>query len=39
MPLVRVPAVGAVGVIKDLSQHELPNNAWTDAKNIHGSVA
>jgi hypothetical protein len=34
MPLVRVPSVGAVGVIKDLSQHELPNNAWTDAKNI-----
>lgn len=34
MTIVRIPAAGAVGVIKDLSAHELPNNAWTDAQNI-----
>ena len=34
MPLIRVPGAGAVGVNKDLSQHELPNNAWTSALNI-----
>ena len=34
MPMVRVPQAGAIGVNKDFSQHELPNNAWTDAKNI-----
>lgn len=34
MPIIRVPAVGEVGVIKDLSMHELGNNAWTDASNI-----
>lgn len=34
MTIVRVPAAGAVGVIKDMSAHELPNNAWTDAQNI-----
>lgn len=32
--LVRIPNAGSVGVNKDLSQHELPINAWTDAKNI-----
>lgn len=32
--LVRIPNAGAVGVNKDLSQHELPINAWTDAQNI-----
>ena len=34
MPFVRVPNAGSVGVNKDLSTHELPINAWTDAKNI-----
>lgn len=34
MPTVRVPNAGSVGVIKDLSQHELPLNAWTDASNV-----
>ena len=34
MTIVRVPAAGAIGVIKDLSAHELPPNAWTDSKNI-----
>jgi hypothetical protein len=34
MPLIRVPQVGAIGVNRDLSAHEIPNNAWTDAKNI-----
>lgn len=32
--IVRVPNCGAVGVIQDLSNHELPINAWTDAQNI-----
>ena len=32
--IIRVPNCGAAGVIKDLSQHELPINAWTDAQNI-----
>ena len=39
--LVRVPNAGAVGVIKDLSQHDLPISAWSDASNIRfldGSV-
>lgn len=26
--------VGSVGINRDLSQHDLPDNAWTDAKNI-----
>lgn len=34
MPLIRVPQAGAIGVNRDLSAHELPNNSWTDAKNI-----
>lgn len=34
MPMIRVPNAGASGVIKDLSVHELPINAWTDASNI-----
>lgn len=34
MPWARVPNCGSVGVVKDLSQHELPINAWTDAQNI-----
>ena len=34
MAIVRVPNCGAVGVIQDLSQHELPINAWTDSQNI-----
>lgn len=32
--IVRVPNAGALGVVKDLSQHELPLHAWTDARNI-----
>jgi len=34
MTIVRIPAAGAVGVNRDLSAHELPPNAWTDANNI-----
>lgn len=34
MALVKVQNVGQIGVIKDLSQHELPINAWTDSRNI-----
>lgn len=34
MPLIRVPQAGAIGVNRDLSAHELPINAWTDANNI-----
>jgi len=34
MPMLPVPNAGSVGVIRDLSQHELPQNAWTDASNI-----
>lgn len=34
MTMVRIPAAGAIGVNRDLSAHELPNNAWTDARNI-----
>lgn len=34
MPTIRVPNAGSVGLIKDLSQTELPINAWTDAQNI-----
>ena len=33
MPIVRVPNAGSVGLNKDLSQHELPINAWTDVSN------
>lgn len=34
MPIINVPNCGAIGVIKDLSVHELPLGAWTDALNI-----
>src|SRR5574343_2115575 len=34
MPIVRVQNVGQYGVVQDLSKHELPMNAWTDASNI-----
>lgn len=34
MALIRVPNAGSVGVNKDLSNHELPINAWTDCENI-----
>jgi hypothetical protein len=34
MPYVKFPNCGAVGVVKDLSKHELPINAWTDANNV-----
>lgn len=34
MSLVRVPEVGKYGVNRDLSTHELPINAWTNANNI-----
>lgn len=34
MPIVKFKQVGAIGVNKDLSAHELPPNAWTDAKDI-----
>jgi hypothetical protein len=42
MTIVRVAGAGSVGVNKDLSQHELPIQAWTDARNIRfvaGSAA
>ena len=34
MPLININQVGAIGVIRDLSTHEIPNNAWSDAKNV-----
>lgn len=34
MAWVKVPNAGAMGVNKDLSQHELPIHAWTTARNI-----
>ena len=34
MPIVRVQNTGQYGVVQDLSEHELPINAWTDASNI-----
>ena len=34
MAIIRVPNCGEIGVIQDLSQHELPINACTDAQNI-----
>lgn len=34
MTIIRIADVGKYGVNKDLSQHELPPNAWTDANNI-----
>ncbi len=33
--IVDIDNVGAIGVIKDLPDSELPVNAWTDARNIH----
>lgn len=32
--LIRVPNCGRAGVIRDLSQHELPIEAWSDAQNV-----
>lgn len=32
--IVNVPNCGSVGVVQDLSAHELPIQAWTDANNI-----
>lgn len=34
MPIQHIPSVGDVGIIKDLSAHELPINAWTDGNNV-----
>lgn len=34
MAFISVPNAGAIGVNKDLSQHELPIAAWTDCRNI-----
>lgn len=34
MAFIKVPNAGSLGVNKDLSQHELPINAWTDCQNI-----
>lgn len=34
MALLNVPNCGRAGVIKDLSKHELPIEAWTDADNM-----
>lgn len=32
--IVSFDDVGAIGVIKDLPEHEVPQQAWTDAQNI-----
>ena len=34
MAIVRIGKSGQIGVNRDLSAHELPPNAWTDARNI-----
>lgn len=34
MAWVRVPLIGSEGVNRDISPHELPPTAWTDARNI-----
>lgn len=34
MAIVNIPTAGQVGVNKDLSSYELPDNAWTDASNM-----
>lgn len=34
MAIVKVQQVGSIGVNRDLSAHELPPAAWTDASNI-----
>jgi hypothetical protein len=34
MTFVRFPNCGAAGVLKDLSKHDIPQNAWTDASNM-----
>lgn len=34
MSKVSVPNCGAAGVVKDLSTHELPISAWSDASNV-----
>lgn len=34
MPMIAVKNCGALGVIKDLSAHEMPIEAWTDALNV-----
>jgi hypothetical protein len=34
MPMIPVQNAGSVGVIKDLSTHEMPLGAWTDASNV-----
>lgn len=32
--MIRLPNAGSVGVVKDLSAHDLPLGAWTDAQNV-----
>lgn len=32
--MIPVPNAGSAGVVKDLSKHELPLGAWTDASNV-----
>lgn len=34
MPIVRIDNTGGVGMIRDVSPHELPLNAWTLVRNI-----
>ena len=34
MPFLRIPRAGAYGVVKDISAHDLPVGAWSDAANI-----
>lgn len=34
MAIVTIPSAGGVGVIKDLSSHDLPVSAWSDSRNV-----
>lgn len=34
MALIRFDNLGAIGIIKDLPDHELPPEAWSDGKNV-----
>jgi len=34
MTLVKIPNAGAIGLNRDLSNHELPLGAWTDCQNV-----
>lgn len=34
MPILTIPASGAIGLMPDVTGQELPPNAWTDAQNM-----